>query len=226
MRKNYLWPIILIICGVLMIFSGIASNLGWVSVPLYKIVIAVPLLALTIGKGIIRKKYYVLPITLGALFLLFEKHIAKIANLQNENIISNWIVILSALCIFAGMALLTVFSRKSGSESNSKKESVNLSAGAKYIDCNGFKRERVECNMGSCKVFFSNVSSFSGEGVLDIYNNMGSILITVPKEWTVVSEIENHMGSLSIDTNPSAEQEKILRITGENNMGAVHVKFS
>ena len=226
MRKNYLWPINLIVCGVLMIFFGIASNLGLITVPLFKIVLGIPLLAITIGKGIIRRKYYILPLTLSAMFLLFEKNIAELAGAKTDNLISNWIVIAAAICISIGIALIVVLSKEDKEKVGKKKDPVNLGAAVRYIDCNGFDRERVECNMGSCKVFFSNVSLFSGEGILNIYNNMGSILITVPKEWTVVSEVENHMGSLAIDTNPSSEQEKTLRITGENNMGAVHVKFS
>lgn len=226
MKKSYLWPIELIVCGVLMILLGLASNLGWIDTPLYKIVLAVPLLALTIGKGIIRRKYYILPLTLSSLFMLFEKNIAELASAKTDNLIPNWVVIVAAVCMCIGIALIMVLSKEDRVKVNDKKDSVNLSAVVRYIDCNGFTNEHVECNIGSCRVFFSNVSEFTGNGTLNVYNNMGSILISVPKSWTVISEIENHMGSLSIDTNTQGEADKILKITGENNMGAIHVKFS
>lgn len=227
MKRKYLWPITLVVCGLLMVFFGIASNVGWITVPLYKVVIAIPFIAHIIVKGIIGKRFYTIPIPLAVLFLLFEKQIANAAGVDGGNLISNWIVIIAALCIFIGLAFITFFlnsDKKKDAESQKTKNSV--SASVRYINCLDFTNETVECNMGSCRIFFSNTFEYNGGGTLKLRSNMGSIVVCVPAEWDVDVNIDNHMGSVKVDDNTPIEGAKKLRIVGENNMGAIHVKFN
>ena len=43
MKRKHLWPLTFVVCGILMLISAIASNVGWITFPLYKAVIAIPL---------------------------------------------------------------------------------------------------------------------------------------------------------------------------------------
>ncbi len=250
MKRKYLWPITFVVCGILMVFFGIASNVGWISLPLYKVVIAIPFIAHIVVKGIIGKRFYTIPIPLAVLFLLFEKQIANAAGVESGDLISNWIVIIAALCIFIGLALITLFSsndrkKENGNIENHTSENENSevvinTAGAgkvstnttgtsavKYINCHGFVHETVECGMGVCKIFFSNTSEYAGDGTLNLHANMGgSIIVCVPADWDIDANIDNHMGSVKVDDNIPIEGAKKLRIVGENNMGAIHVKFN
>ncbi len=251
MKRKYLWPITLVVCGLLMVFFGIASNVGWITVPLYKVVIAIPFVAHIVVKGIIRKRFYTIPIPLAVLFLLFEKQIANAAGVDGGNLISNWIVIIAALCIFIGLALITLFSSNDRKKENGNiavakdhtgedenvdvsinttgpsKVSINTAgASAKYINCHGFVHDTVECGMGACKIFFTNTSEYNGGGTLNLRADIGSIVVCVPAEWDVDVNIDNHMGSVKVDDNTPIEGAKKLRIVGENNMGAIHVKFN
>lgn len=228
MKRKYLWPTALIVCGVLMVFFGVASNVGWIDVPLYKVVCAVPLVAFIAVKGIIERRFYTIPIPFAALFLLFEEYPAKWAGVESGDLISNWIVIVAAICIFIGLAFITVFRKNDRSEDSfaTKKTKNHISSSVKYINCADFTHETVECDMGSCKIFFSNTSEYAGTGTLKLHCNMGSVLVTVPKEWKIETNIDKHMGSVNIDENNASDDAKVLKIVGENNMGAIHVKFS
>lgn len=250
MKRKYLWPITLVVCGVLMLISAIISSAGLVDFPLYKAVIAIPFVAHIVVKGIIGKRFYTIPIPLTVLFLLFEENIARCAGVESGDLISNWIVILAAILIFIGLAFITFFSsddreKENGNienhtSKNENSEVVINTAGAgkvstnttgastvKYINCHGFVHETVECGMGVCKIFFSNTSEYAGDGTLNLRANMGgSIIVCVPADWDVDAKIDNHMGAVKVDDNTPIEGAKKLRIVGENNMGSVHVKFN
>lgn len=227
MKRKYLWPITLVACGLLMLISAIISSAGLVDFPLYKAVIAIPFVAHIVVKGIIGKRFYTIPIPLTVLFLLFEENIAKCAGVDSGDLISNWIVILAAILIFIGLAFITFFYDHNDEDSEEVKATKNnVSASVKYINCHDFVHETVECNMGSSKVFFSNASEYEGDATLKLNCNMGSIVVCVPADWDVDAKIDNHMGSVKVDDNTPIEGAKKLRIVGENNMGAVHVKFN
>lgn len=228
MKRKYLWPITLVVCGVLMLISAIISSAGLVDFPLYKAVIAIPFVAHIVVKEIIGKRFYTIPIPLTVLFLLFEENIAKCAGVESGDLISNWIVIMAALCIFIGLAFITFFMDHNDDEDSKdvKTTKNHASASVKYINCHGFEHETVECNMGASKVFFSNTSEYEGDATLKLNCNMGSIVVCVPAEWDVEAKIDNHMGAVKVDDNTPIEGAKKLRIVGENNMGAVHVKFN
>lgn len=228
MKRKYLWPITLVACGVLMLISAIISSAGLVDFPLYKAVIAIPFIAHIVVKGIIGKRFYTIPIPLTVLFLLFEKEIADLAGVDGGNLISNWIVILAAILIFIGFAFITFFVDHDKDDGKGAKVTKNYkSATTKYIDCHDFSEETVECNMGSCKVFFANTSEYKGGGTLRLRVNTGSVVVCIPSDWYLEeTNIDNHMGSVKVDVNGHDGDAKKLRIVGENNMGAIHIKNS
>ena len=228
MKRKYLLPITLVVCGILMLFFGVASNVGWTSVPLYKAVIAIPLVAHIAVKGIIGKRFYTIPIPLAALFLVFEKEIAELAGIDGGNLISNWIVVIAAILIFVGFAFITFLANDGKKDGKGEKiTKTYTSATTKYIDCRDFSEETIECNMGACKVFFSNTSEYSGGGTLRLRVNKGSVVVCIPSDWSVEeTNIDNHMGSVKVDVNTHGGDAKKLRIVGENDMGAIHIKNS
>ena len=107
---------------------------------------------------------------------------------------------------------------------NSHRSSGSLGASVKYIDCEGFRYESVENNLGTYTVFFENIEKYEGGGVLEIENNLGSMTINVPSSWKIDMEIENSLGGSS-KPNCDGVEGPTLKIRGENNLGGVSVKY-
>ena len=175
-------------------------------------------------------------VPLALIFMIFEKNVAHLLNVgdENGNIINNWLLLLVAVLLGIGFSiLLSGVKRRKRYEKfghewhfNYDRDSIrsrgNIGSTVKYIDCDGFKYEEVENNLGSCTVFFENEDKYEGGGVLSIDNNLGSIVVTVPESWNVISKIDNNLGSLTIP-KPNTNGP-VLTVMGDNNLGSVVIK--
>lgn len=223
---------VLLVLDALGIITPIVSVVG--EITLFEIVGGLIIIALIIER-LIRGKIPSIFFFLAFLFMLFEENIAYVCGLENENIISNWLVLLIALLLTVGFSIL--FSSKKrkkfhishGSrggtlEYSGKYAESNLGASAIYVDCTTFSPSHIENNLGSCSVHFQNVESFKGGETLYVENNLGSICIHVPKEWTVKSSIENNLGGTNVASN-ELESDLVLYVKGENNLGSLSIKY-
>ena len=172
---------------------------------------------------------------LALIFMIFEKNIAILFDIgdENGNIINNWLLLLVSVLLGIGFSIL--FSgvkrrkrrRKNGcawSCGEGMKIRGSVGSSVRYIDCDGFKFEEVENNLGSCTVFFENEDKYEGGGVLSVDNNLGSMVITVPEEWHIVVRVDNSLGSVNIPKHNG--QGAVLTITGDNNLGSIIIKTS
>ena len=175
-------------------------------------------------------------VPLAIIFMLFEKNVAYLFHIgdENGNIINNWLLLLVAVMLGVGFSIL--FSgikrerrhRKHEHEWKHGRDTIrvktNIGSSVRYIDCDGFKYDEVENDVGSCTVFFENVDKYESGGVLNIENNVGSTVVTVPGSWNVISKVENNLGSVVVPKpNPDGP---ILTVTGENNLGSICIKVA
>ncbi len=167
-------------------------------------------------------------IPLALIFMLFESNIAFVIKKGDDsgNIINNWLLLLCAVMLWIGFSIL--FSgvkrkrRKAYKLDAERHYSGNLGASVRYIDCDGFKSELVENDLGSCTVFFENAEKYKGDGVIIVDNNLGSVVVNVPEDWNVVVNIDNNLGSV---TSPKPVTDgKLLTVKGDNNLGSVTIK--
>ncbi len=166
---------------------------------------------------------------LAFIFMLFEKNIAFIFGIgdENGNIINNWLLFLCACMLWIGFSIIFSGIKKKnmkkwkGIEINGHR-SGGMGSSVRYIDCESFNREFVENDLGSCVVFFENTDKYEGGGVLHIDNNLGSLVVNVPEGWNVAVNIDNSLGSV---TSPKpCEGGPLLTVKGDNNLGSVVIK--
>ncbi len=174
---------------------------------------------------------FFVPIAL--IFMIFEKNLAYYFHIgdENGNIINNWLLLLVAVLLGIGFSILFSGVRRrkrrhahgrEWSIGDNVKVKASIGSSVRYIDCDGFKYEEIENDLGSCTVFFENVDKYESGGVLCVDNNLGSTVITVPEGWNVIPKIENSLGSV-IAPKPNLDGP-ILTITGENNLGSICIK--
>ena len=167
-------------------------------------------------------------LSLALLFMIFEKNIAVLCGRAEEDLINNWMLLLIAFLLGTGIRMLFPKRKFHWSvrteEREDTRESHSLGSSTVYVDSATMTPSNVENNIGSCKVYFENPEGYTGNGVLYVENNLGSLVICVPQSWDVRVDVENNLGSVKTP-NETHDELPILTIKGENNLGEVTVKY-
>ncbi len=179
-------------------------------------------------------------VPLSFVFMLLERNIANLCGLQSADIINNWLLFGCAILMWLGFSILfsgirrkrkhlhTVFETEAcdDDDDDDDKEgfSCNIGHASKYINCEGFKHEEIENNLGSLNVFFENVEAYEGGGIIIFDNNLGALTIHVPSAWCAQLDCDNSIGVTVLPTaqNPDGP---VLKIKGDNNLGKISVKY-
>ncbi len=156
---------------------------------------------------------------LSILFMVFERNVAYVCGLPDADIINNWILLLMMTMLCIGLALLLPKKTKFGDMLSKHRMGSNTV----YIDASTLAYRRIENNLGSTVVRFENTELYEGGGELYIENNKGAVTVLFPSAWTVDVMLENNLGHVSNDGEQKGNGP-LLRVTGENNMGAVNLK--
>lgn len=224
---RFLWGLLFIVCAVLLLLDAFGVGLGFLEgIPLFTVALGILLLA-WILKDLIKLKIGHVFFPLAFLFLLFEKHIAGWIGSEEKNLVSNWVVLLAAVLLSSGTALLRpkkLFRRsvKIEDSDSGRNHHASLGSSTVYIDCTTFEVEQVRNELGACQVFFSNIEQYRGNGTLIVCNELGSMKIHVPSAWKICSSITNELGSLS-EPEESADDGPTLCIRGENELGSIAI---
>lgn len=231
---GFILSAVLLILDTAGIISPLMSFMGEVSV--FAVILGLLLLAFLISR-LIEGRIASVFFPLAFLFMLFEKNVAYMAGLENEDIINNWLVLLIALLLFLGTSILFPHSNgkkshffhrnhKGTVEYSGKYAENNLCSSSIYVDCVEFSPAHIENNLGSCSVHFENAEQYKGGATLYVENNLGSMCINVPSGWLIKSTLENNLGGSHIPSVDNANDcGPILYIKGENNLGSITVQY-
>ena len=219
------WGVIFILSAVLIVLDAIGAEMGFLNgIPVFRSIIVLLLVSVAVEQ-LIKRDFGGVFFPLAAAFMIYEAQIAKWLSLESSNIISNWLVLVVALLLTVGCYLLFGKKRSFSFEYNSDNKRHKIAGSSvKNIDCTCFNHMTVENELGSCEIHFSNVESYTGNGVLTVNNELGSMQIYVPREWTVTEHISNSLGSVRTvgDSNGTG---KTLIINGENELGSIAIEY-
>lgn len=216
-KKSIFWGAAFICAAILIIADAVSTGLGFLDrIPVVKIILGVLCLCWFISE-LYQKRLPHIFFPLSFLFMLFEKEIAKLCGIESGNLISNWLVLLCALLLTIGTAMIVPRSHPGGSRKITGRST-------QYIDSSTFTYREVDNNMGSVVVLFENAESYPGGGTLKVDNNMGAIEIRIPADWHVITNIENNMGSIKLPSagNPGGKE---INLIGENHMGSIGIEL-
>ncbi len=218
------WGIILILAAVLIVLDAIGAEMGFLNgIPIFRTIIVL-LFVCVAAEELLKRDFGGVFFPLAIAFMIYEAQIAKWLSLDSENIISNWLVLLVALLLTVGFSLL--FGKRTFTFTYNGGKEKHKVAGSYVtnIDCSAFDQMNVNNELGSCEVHFSNVESYTGNGVLTVNNELGSMKIYVPAEWTVTNRITNELGSVQIK-GESISGGKSLIIDGTNELGSLQIIY-
>ena len=220
---GFLLAAALIILDVVGVLPPLLSSVGDVSI--FSLILGLLLLSyalVRLFKGRISAIFF----PLAFIFMLFEKNVAFLCGLEDSNIVNNWLVLLIALLLHVGVAILIPSRRMRRGHRRytvSREENL-LSSSTVYVNCTDFTPNIISNKLGECTVHFQNVDQYKGGQTLAVSNSLGSMTINVPVTWTLVTDVDNNMGS--IDTPMYSDNGgPILYIKGENNLGNLEIHF-
>lgn len=234
LRTRFVWGIGLLLVAVLLILNLFGITLGLpAGTSLWRVLLSA--LCLTwMANELVRLRIpgIFFPLAFAYYFLMAE--INGLLGITTE--VSIWLLMLIALLLSIGSAMLMPrywYTKRIRKVKDDIKGTVNHATNGKmpggrnvcYVDCSEVFHETVENNLGLCEIFFTNVLRYPGGGTVSIENNLGRLVLHVPKDWVVVPAIENSMGSVSVPHKESTENAKVLHLTGENNLGSMEVVY-
>ena len=219
---GFLLAAALIILDALGIIPSLLSAAGEVSV--FALILGLLLLCYAIAR-LFKGRISAIFFPLAFIFLLFEKNISMLLGYEGADLINNWLVLLIALLLHVGFAILlpsSTFHRKHANVSINSDSKLNSTT--VYVDCASFTPNTVKNKLGECTVHFQNVERYEGEQTLNISNSLGAMTINVPSSWTLISDVDNSMGAVETPA-PHDGGGPVLYIKGTNSMGALEINF-
>lgn len=69
----------------------------------------------------------------------------------------------------------------------------------KYITSDNFKKAQIESQFGGVELYFNNAMVPDGHAEVELDTKFSGVDIYVPRHWTVVNNLHNKMGDVSID---------------------------
>lgn len=221
------WGVLLILSAVLLVVDGLGISLGIYEISAWQIIIGVLFVAWAV-KGALSRSAANVVFPLAFLFMLFEGHIARAVGAQSDNLISNWIVLLSALLLTIGLKILIpgrmVKKLRSAGTYEYSKGGVENAMGhnTAYVDAKDLGTFNVENAMGRMDVYIENADMYAGGGCINVENAAGQTVVYVPADWHIELSTDCAMGSVSNRTkaNPNG---KVLYVRCECAVGSVEI---
>ena len=200
------------------------------------------LLVVHVISQISKKKIDQIFISLALVFLLLEKNFGALAKPPVEDLINNWLLIGCAVLLQIGFSVLfsdggCVVTIEGAGERIGEEEcddetgkytrhsSATLTSTVRYIAADTFGTEYVENNLASTVIRFDSPEKYFGGGVLHLENNLGSIVVEIPKEWRFETDVDKFLGSVQIPRENRDLTAPLVKIFVENNLGAVTLKY-
>ena len=233
------WGILFILAAVLLLLNAFGVTLPFTSVfgrfSAFQIVMGI-LLVIWMISSLLELKIKDIFFPLAFLFMVFEKNIAHALGLENENIVSNWWLVLGAILLSIGFSILFPPRRHHVSKSNShtafscgtakkaaQHETNIMGSSIVYIDCGDFSAKSFKNVMGEFVIRFENEHLYTGGKEIHLENTMGEMVLEVPASWKIRCDMQNTFGEIIYPKKQKTDGPELL-ITGENKFGETVIR--
>lgn len=229
-RKTVIWGILLILAGVAIALC----TLGVIDLPMdispWRVILGVCVLCVLV-EGLSRFEFSQTFLMAGIEVILFEGQIGILIGKNEENWINNWIVLLVAVLVGAGLDMIFSGLKKRCKVKRGKRFGVEVNAfseNLKYIDASKMSKEYVRNNFGDFEVRFENSDEYHGGAELTVDNSFGDMTIYVPSDWEVEVNVDNSFGDVTVDGALKVQyadgSDRKFVIKGTNRFGDMDIR--
>ncbi|MBR6916707.1 MAG: hypothetical protein IKN38_00850 [Clostridia bacterium] len=214
--NSIFWGIVLILAAVFLVLGGLDISLGY-GFTTWNIILGV-LCAAWFFSRLIKGKFAQTIFPLAFLFLIFEPTIAHALGKTDENLISNWTVILAALLLTIGLS--AILPKKNGG-----KKFIEIGSKTIMLDGADLSDAVISENVGTSQVYITNPELYEGGGTIHINENVGKIKLFLPKNWHVIVNESENLGSVNIVEQEDGVYDKTITLDISENVGSITVVF-
>lgn len=231
-NRNWFWGVFFLLSAIFVILCQVWFFLG---ISVISILVSVFLAALAIS-SLLRLEYFGIFIPLSILYIIYSKPLKLFY-------ISPWLLISSAILISISFSLLFPKRKKHkvhfyyGTEkinkvrenidNNNPYVKVNLNSASKYVHSENLQGGQFISKLGVLDVYFDQVKLSSDGATLYIDCNLGSINLYIPKDWSLVENINSYLGEVSYHNDHASTSGNApkVTITGKVVLGDVKIFY-
>lgn len=103
--------------------------------------------------------------------------------------------------------------------------SVSFGNTIKYINSDAFESADFKVSFGGLKVFFDNAVMKGTEAYVFLDNKFGGTELYVPKEWTVINQVNNAFAGVDEKGRSCPDGAHNLYLRGSNNFGGITIIY-
>lgn len=103
--------------------------------------------------------------------------------------------------------------------------SVHFGSTIKYINSDAFESAKFDVSFGGLKVFFDNAVMKGTEAYVLLDNKFGGTELYVPKEWTVINQVDNVFAGVDEKGRSNPDGRHNLYLQGSNNFGGITIIY-
>ena len=103
---------------------------------------------------------------------------------------------------------------------------TSFGSGTKYINTDKFEQADLYSKFAGMKVYFDNATLHKGTGIIKVNVSFSGVELYIPKEWTVVNNVNVSMGAVEEKNNTHADPNKTVSLVGEVSFGAVEIIYT
>ncbi|MGL5415027.1 MAG: LiaF transmembrane domain-containing protein [Clostridium sp.] len=218
-KKNIFLGLILILAGILLVLIDLK---GFSMRDTIDIVLGVILIGIFI-EGIIRRNFYGIIIPLAGVYAIGQNYF----NIYKLNIVT---ILLVAILFSVGLSIMfkkekTMIKQKERLDINyDVKAKANFGSAITYVT-DDFNEGAVECSFGAVQMYFDKDNIKNDEGILYINSVCSGVELYVPKEWRVMSEINNIFSGINEEGVSLSEKKAVLRLVGISKLSGITIKY-
>ena len=226
-----------IIWGLLFLLAGaaiIAKGLGFFNEINILMIVGTALLGAIIIFSAIKLNFFGVLFPLAFLSIIYDELLGITA-------ITPWTVLIAALLGSIGLTLIfkrDIWCKKSWSNHDFEQmDSIDVEdeghiryqtsfgSGTKYINTDKFEQADLYSKFAGMKVYFDNAGLYKGTGIIKVNVSFSGVELYIPKEWTVVNNVNVSMGAVEEKKNTHADPSKTVSLVGEVSFGAIEIIY-
>ena len=243
-KSNVFWGVALILTALLIILDAVGKNLGFIELPLIKIILCVLIGAWGVTE-IVKGRFAHVFLPLGFIFAILQTNIYQWVHAGDPDLellvetgtarfAPTWVVIVAAVLLQIGFSVILPKPRYTGDSNapaaagqatartaNDGYFENDLGSSACYVDAARLGYFRVKNDLGKLEVYIENAQAYAGGGTLEVTNDLGQTVIHIPTGWAVDNQIATSLGSVTCSV--PATGSPMLRLVGTCDLGNVDI---
>lgn len=204
--------------GLLFVFAAVYMVVGKIwslpDISIFSLALTVLFVSILV-KGLRHVNFWEILFPIAFLCIIYDDFLGITA-------LTPWTVLGAAF--FGSIGLSMIFRPKNGTHVEMFHNNIDANGNVTSEQFTG-ERIRFENNFGSMSIYFDNAMIQAPEAVVNVTNHFGETKLFIPKEWSIVNNIDHSFGNVKMRGRYEGTSTCMLVLNGEANFGEIEINF-